>query len=54
MRRALTQTELRKALRAVMADAKPPRVIYAKPDGRERLVNVVRVLRSVLPGKRSA
>lgn len=47
-RRALTQTEARARLATLTADARPPRVRWAHPDGRERLTLTVRVLRSVL------
>ncbi len=53
----MTQTELRAKLKELTADLPPPRTTregYDKPDGRERIVHVVRVLRSVLPVKRSA
>jgi len=36
-RRVYTNPDLRAALKAAMADARPPRVIYAKPDGREQM-----------------
>ena len=54
----LTQTQALARLRAIMADCTPPqptrdqhgrpREGWDKPDGREQLTHVVRVLRSVL------
>jgi hypothetical protein len=57
-KRPLTQTQARERLRALMAGCTPPRPTrdqhgrpregWDKPDGREQLTHVVRVLRSVL------
>jgi hypothetical protein len=45
--RDLTHGEAREAIRVAASDLKPPRVLYAEPDGRERLNYAYRVLPSI-------